>query len=89
MMKTLYTNQAMMRSLEVVIIIQSSGPGTNYSKAHPAGPEALDDLSKTARAAEFSMTLMIFHVLHIAGDSTGFKETESTRGMYKHFLPQV
>lgn len=50
MMETLYTNQAVMRSLEVVIIIQSSGPGTNYSKAHPAEPEALDDLPKPALA---------------------------------------
>lgn len=50
MMETLYTNQAVMRSLEVVIIIQSSSLGTNYSKAHPAGPEALDDLPKPAQA---------------------------------------
>lgn len=50
MMETLYTNKAVMRSLEAVIIIQSSGPETNSNKAHPAGPEALDDLSKTARA---------------------------------------
>lgn len=49
MMETLNTNHAVMRSLEAVIIIQSSGPGTNY-KAHPAGPEALDGLSKTAGA---------------------------------------